>query len=223
MRPKNKSFIEDIFVLFVIGILIYVIYSFFFSNEKAEIENPNNTTIENKLETQKEVSVDDDKKVDDEIQKEEIITQNLQTNILESQKEILEQTNMLSEAKKLVENEELKKEKFEAKPIEAKPIEATTEQTTDLIDEKIKIEQFYQTIREKIISNIDKSSLKTGEYINIRLTILKDGRYEQLTFMDGNKEYFESIKPAIYKAFPVQIEASMKNNFPRYFRMKIEF
>ena len=229
MRPKNKSFIEDIFVLFIIGILIYAIYSFFFSKEETPIENQNNTIIKNKLETQNEGnSEEEEKKIEDLVEeKEEVISQKLQTNISESQKEILEQTNMIMEAKKLVE-EGLKKEKIQDRPIETKPIEVktteiTTEQVNDLNDEKARIEQFYQTIREKINSNIDKSSLKAGEYINIRLTILKDGKYEQLTLMDGNKEYFESIKPAIYKAFPIQIETSMKNNFPRYFRMKIEF
>ena len=122
MRGKNKSFLEDVFILFVVGILIFAIYSIFFSS-----------------------------------------------------------------------------------------------------DEKAKIEAFYQTIREKINSNIDKSALKRGEYINIRLTLLKDGRYEQLTFMDGNKEYFELVKSSIYKAFPVVMPNEIKNNFPRYFRMKIEF
>ena len=50
MKAKNKSFLEDIFILFILGILIYFIYSFFFSSdEKVEIEE-NKTTIEKKIE-----------------------------------------------------------------------------------------------------------------------------------------------------------------------------
>lgn len=176
------------------------------------IENQNSSIIENKLETQNEKTIEEEKKIEEPIieEKEEVISQNLQTNISE-------QTNTI------VENEVLKKQNIEVKPTEVKLSETITEQVNDLNDEKARIEQFYQTIREKIYSNIDKSSLKSTKYVNIRLTILKDGKYEQLTFMDGNKEYFESIKPAIYKTFPVQIENSIKNSFPRYFRMKIEF
>ena len=103
-----------------------------------------------------------------------------------------------------------------------KPIEKT-EQSINQDEEKAKIEAFYQTIRDKINSSINRSNFKTGEFVNIRLTILKDGRYEQLTFNEGNKEYFEQIKPSIYKVFPISIDESLKHNFPRYFRMKIEF
>ena len=40
MRGKNKSFIEDTIILFVIGIIIYAVYSFFFaSDEEGEIQN----------------------------------------------------------------------------------------------------------------------------------------------------------------------------------------
>ena len=215
MRGKNKSFLEDIFIIFVIGALIYGIYSIFFSSEEKVEQEENRTFIEKSVEqTPKEIV--DEKKIEDELEKkeDEVISQ--------TPKQIVEETNLITQNKEeIVETTPLNKEKpiVETKP----PIETSNEQTSNLTDEKAKIEAFYQTIREKINSNIDKSSLKSGEYINVRLTLLKDGRYEQLTFMDGNKEYFELVKPSIYKAFPVQIETSMKNNFPRYFRMKIEF
>ena len=90
------------------------------------------------------------------------------------------------------------------------------------IAEKDNVELFFEIIREKIYKNIEATPINNGEHINIRVTILKDGRYEQLTLMDGNKEYFELIKPSIYKVFPVKIDDSLKENFPRYFRMKIE-
>ena len=215
MRGKNKSFLEDIFIIFVIGALIYGIYSIFFSSEEKVEQEENRTFIEKSVEqTPKEIV--DEKKIEDELEKkeDEVISQ--------TPKQIVEETNLITQNKEeIVETTPLNKEKpiVETKP----PIETSNEQTSNLTDEKAKIEAFYQTIREKINSNIDKSSLKSGEYINVRLTLLKDGRYEQLTFMDGNKEYFELIKPSIYKAFPVVMPNDLKNNFPRYFRMKIEF
>jgi Mn2+/Fe2+ NRAMP family transporter len=48
LKAKNKSFIEDVVILFILGIIIYFIYSFFFSTEeKVEIVE-NKTTIEKK-------------------------------------------------------------------------------------------------------------------------------------------------------------------------------
>ncbi|MDX9961119.1 MAG: hypothetical protein RBS32_06595, partial [Aliarcobacter sp.] len=89
------------------------------------------------------------------------------------------------------------------------------------IDQKDQVELFYETIREKINKNIETTPANEGEYINIKLTILKDGRYEQLILADGNKEYFEKIKSSITKVFPVKIDDNLKDSFPRYFRMKI--
>lgn len=52
---------------------------------------------------------------------------------------------------------------------------------------------------------------------------MKSGKAEQLILLEGNNEYFELIKPSINQAFPVNIDESLKQSFPRYFRMKIEF
>ncbi|MDD3007973.1 MAG: hypothetical protein PHQ70_03775 [Arcobacter sp.] len=257
MRTKTKSFFEDLFILLVLGVIIYVAFSFIFGENENEFSE-NNTSIEKNIENTNFAKQVDDIKEEIEKKLEETIasTQNEPVAIIEqtttnedlNKSEIVEEKvekKPEQEIIKIVENQvepevnnepistEVEKkeitEKIETKPVVAeiveKPIEKTekVEKTEQIDDEKVKVEAFYQTIREKINSNIDKTNLKTGEYVNIRLTILKDGRYEQLTFMDGNKEYFELVKPSIYKAFPVQIETSMKNNFPRYFRMKIEF
>ena len=51
MKTKNKSFLEDTFILFIIGLIIYAIYSFLFSsNENTQTEEPK-ITIEEKVET----------------------------------------------------------------------------------------------------------------------------------------------------------------------------
>ena len=85
---------------------------------------------------------------------------------------------------------------------------------------------FYKSIEDKIYanieSNVDKTLIKDNAFVNIRVTILKDGRYEQLTFMDGSKDNFELFRSSITQVFPLKINDSLKENFPRYFRMKIE-
>ena len=50
MRGKNKSFLEDTFILLIIGILIYSIYSFFFSSNEEDLINENITTVEKNIE-----------------------------------------------------------------------------------------------------------------------------------------------------------------------------
>lgn len=224
MRGKNKSLLEDILILFTGGILIYFTYSFFFSsNEKEEIiENPQ--TIEKKEETITP------QPIINEIKKEEITLPKVESKIENKVEEIQKE----KPAQKIEENT------TKASPITPIPTPvvvekivqkepekpAVIEQTKEL-DEKAKIDAFYKTIKEKIYlnidKNIDKSLIKKGEFVNLRLTIFKDGRYEQLTLIEGNNENFELIKSSITQSFPVIIDDSLKANFPRYFRMKIEF
>lgn len=204
MRGKNKSFLEDTFILLIIGILIYSIYSFFFSSNEEDLINENITTVEKNIEkpTIKE-------QTSDEIKSDEAI--------LEEEKK---DEKLIIEEK--IQNEdkvEVEKNKETSLIEETKVVKKV--ESSD-IAEKDNVELFFEIIREKIYKNIEATPINNGEHINIRVTILKDGRYEQLTLMDGNKEYFELIKPSIYKVFPVKIDDSLKENFPRYFRMKIE-
>ena len=70
---RNKSFLEDIFILFVIGVLIYGIYSIFFSSEEKVEQEENRTFIEKSVEqTPKEIV--DEKKIEDELEKKEELT-----------------------------------------------------------------------------------------------------------------------------------------------------
>ncbi len=241
MTTKTKTFFEDLFVLLVLGIIIYAIYSFVFSDEEKD------EFVENKPVIEKSVENDNfSKPIVDEIKDEEL-EKKVEETITETQKEpsttLIEPTPTdndkttndveRTENKPII--DEIKKEEpiiTTEKIIENKPnvdelSEKPLQKEEQIVDEKAKIEAFYQTIREKIYSNIekniDKTSLKNKESVNIRVTILKDGRYEQLTFMGGNKENYELIKNSIYNSFPVMMDESIKNNFPRYFRMKIEF
>lgn len=216
MKTKNKSFLEDIFIISIVGILIYSIYSFFFaSEEKVEITETK-TSIEKKIDAiiHKEPVVNEIKK------EEEIVTppkvEEANTAVIETPKEVLAPAENVVETKETPVIEEKIEPKVEEK---IAPIEVN--------DQKAKIELFYKTIKEQIYANIhknvDKNQIRTGEAVEIRLTILKDGGYEQLSSTKGDNEYFELFRSSIKEAFPVKIDNSLKESFPRYFRMKIEF
>ena len=221
MRGKNKSLLEDISILFIGGILIYFTYSFFFSsNEKEEIIEPQQS-IEKKEETITP------QPIINEIKKEEItspkvenkVESKIENKVEEIQKEkttVITPTPIATPVVAVVE-----------KIVQKEPEKPAIVEQVKELDEKAKIDAFYKTIKEKIYlnidKNIDKSLIKKGEFVNLRLTIFKDGRYEQLTLIEGNNENFELIKSSITQSFPVIIDDSLKANFPRYFRMKIEF
>jgi hypothetical protein len=216
LRGKNKSFIEDTIILIIIGIIIYAIYSFFFaSTQEVEMQAESNIV---------ERSVSNETQVEKEsISSEKIPDEKINEDIVETQKEeslkIDETTNKMT------------KDVIEVMPedkIEDKLPEKETQIITEVqnLSEITDVELFYKSIEEKIYTNIKtnvaKDLIRNNDFVNIRLTILKDGRYEQLTFMDGNKENFELFRSSITKVFPIKMNDNLKENFPRYFRMKIE-
>ena len=103
----------------------------------------------------------------------------------------------------------------------------TDENSEEVHHEVSNIDDFFDRFEKKVYSNIDrnfdKTTFKRGEFVNIRVTILKDGSYEQLTFLNGNSDYFNKVKPQIEEIFPLKIEENLKTHFPRYYRMKIDF
>lgn len=214
MRGKNKSFLEDTIILFIIGIIIYAIYAFFFASTEEEIQSEP-IAIEQNISTQTQINTEasSDEKADSEKINEDII----QTQKEEVTQEIIEN---IPEEDKVSDKIE---DKIEIKEPEIKPEIRTEIQSVSEISD---VEVFYRSIEEKIYSNIeknvDKTLIKSNNFVNIRVTILKDGRYEQLTFMDGNKDNFELFRSSITEIFPLKMNDSLKENFPRYFRMKIE-
>ena len=113
--------------------------------------------------------------------------------------------------------------------LETKTLEdvKTDENSEEVNHEVSNIDEFFDKFEKKVYSNIDrnfdKTTFKRGEFVNIRVTILKDGSYEQLTFLNGNSDYFNKVKPQIEEIFPLKIEENLKSHFPRYYRMKIDF
>lgn len=217
MKTKNKSFLEDIFIISIVGILIYSIYSFFFSSEEKVEITETKTSIEKKID-----AIIHKEPVVNEIKKEEPIgtppkVEEPNTPVVETPKEVLAPEENVVETKETP----IVEEKIEQKEVEEKTV------PVEVNDQKAKVELFYKTIKEQIYANIhknvDKNQIRTGEAVEIRLTILKDGGYEQLSSTKGDNEYFELFRSSIKEAFPVKIDNSLKESFPRYFRMKIEF
>lgn len=212
MRGKNKSFIEDTIILFVIGIIIYAVYSFFFaSDEEVEIQNEP-AVVERNVSTDSQVDKDS-------INNEKVADEKINEDIIQTQRE--KPVQIEEETKDII--EAIPDDKIEVKKEITKEVKETE---TPNLSEITDIEIFYKSIEDKIYanieSNVDKTLIKDNAFVNIRVTILKDGRYEQLTFMDGSKDNFELFKPSITQVFPLQMNDTLKENFPRYFRMKIE-
>lgn len=225
MNRKSKSFIEDTLVLLVVFGLIYIIYSFFFASEENTQISENPTIIEKQItpvtKEENSVIIEKSEEVNVEVKQED--TKELENTTLEVNPEIVEPETIKEEEVVVVAKEE--------EIIVKKEIEKTEDKIILPISTPTKIsmtiESFYKTIEEKINSNISKNlnkdTVTSPSYVNIRITILQDGRYEQLTYMEGNKAYFDMIKPSILEIFPLEIDESIKDKFPRYFRMKIEY
>lgn len=209
MRARSRNFLEDISVFVVLGILIYAIYSYFFST-------PEYVPLENKTVIEKKVELNQDEKeikVEEEISQKENVKENEDLTIKENQPNEVINKETPSEIEKVEVIEDVKSP------------ESTEEQTAQ-VNSNETIELFYKDIENKINTNISKNLNKKtldslGE-INIRITILKDGKYEQLTLMSGDKNSFDSIKSSVLKVFPLTMPENLKENFPRYFRMKVE-
>ncbi|MCT7567679.1 hypothetical protein [Aliarcobacter butzleri] len=149
--------------------------------------------------------------------------------IEEPKKEVIAQTSNpieISKNNEIVISEEAGKIETKTLDSQIQDIQTNENENRDTND-KTNVDQFFKNFERKVYDNInknlDKSALRSGQFVNIRVTFLKDGGYEQLIYVSGNMGYFNLIKSSIEESFPVVIEDSIKGHFPRYYRMKIEF
>lgn len=221
MKTKNKSFLEDTFILFIIGIIIYAIYSFFFSSNENENEKRDEPIIIEKK-TQNSLA---DKNIENSIK--DIETFDHEETIL-NEKTILNEESIVEEEKIKIDEENLEDKDLLEDSIptsnEEDKLNSDQEKKTEVVisEKKDDLDSFYQNIKDDIYINIKKNPLKNDEVLSIRLTILKNGNYQQLTLLNGNKKHFNQVKDSILKVFPLKIDENLKEKFPRYFRMKIE-
>ncbi|MCK5111160.1 MAG: hypothetical protein KAQ94_06535 [Arcobacteraceae bacterium] len=122
---------------------------------------------------------------------------------------------------------EVKKTQTIEKKPKPKPKAIIANNTIDKKEQTQLINNFLRSTKNTINENIKQllniQTQSTNGYTKIRVTILKNGNFEQLKYMGGDKQYFESIKPAIVKIFPINMEEKIDDQFPRYFRMQINY
>ena len=207
-------------------------------SQRAEILSKQEERVKEDLSTQQEQTTKNEENISTENRniealKQEEIKDKVVENVVEQRVEnklATEQKN--EEPVQQIKDNDHKDETILLEPkttLETKTLEdvKTDENSEEVNHEVSNIDDFFDRFEKKVYSNIDrnfdKTTFKRGEFVNIRVTILKDGSYEQLTFLNGNSDYFNKVKPQIEEIFPLKIEENLKSHFPRYYRMKIDF
>lgn len=207
-------------------------------SQRAEILSKQEERVKEDLNTQQEQTTKNEENISTENRniealKQEEIKDKVVENVVEQRVEnklATEQKN--EEPVQQIKDNDHKDETILLEPkttLETKTLEdvKTDENSEEVHHEVSNIDDFFDRFEKKVYSNIDrnfdKTTFKRGEFVNIRVTILKDGSYEQLTFLNGNNDYFNKVKPQIEEIFPLKIEENLKSHFPRYYRMKIAF
>ncbi|MCT7504574.1 hypothetical protein N5T62_00550 [Aliarcobacter cryaerophilus] len=207
-------------------------------SQRAEILSKQEERVKEDLTTQQEQTTKNEENISTENRniealKQEEIKDKVVENVVEQRVEnklTTEQKN--EEPVQQIKDNDHKDETILLEPkttLETKTLEdvKTDENSEEAHHEVSNIDDFFDKFEKKVYSNIDrnfdKTTFKRGEFVNIRVTILKDGSYEQLTFLNGNSDYFNKVKPQIEEIFPLKIEENLKSHFPRYYRMKIDF
>jgi len=249
MHGKTKSFFEDTIVVIIIAGLAYGAYEAYnvnFNTDDSQ-RNENNTTVtKDNKNTLNEIAlfVDDiindlkpkvviEKTSDDLESKNSIAINELIVEEKEKNKILIEEpiNETVSDIVEKIETENIKTESIKEKSvIEEVKISIKDELPKDKVVEEKKVDlavlnKFKKDLKFNIATNLVKSddldTTQTNE-LKIRITVLKDGGYEDLTFIDGDKTFFEINKENIVKIFPVYVDDSIKEDFPRYIRLSIK-
>ena len=207
-------------------------------SQRAEILSKQEERVKEDLNTQQEQTTKNEENISTENRNIEALKQEeIKDKVVENVVEQRVENKLATEQKheepvEQIKNNDHKDETILLEPkttLETKTLEdvKTDENSEEVNHEVSNIDDFFDRFEKKVYSNIDrnfdKTTFKRGEFVNIRVTILKDGSYEQLTFLNGNSDYFNKVKPQIEEIFPLKIEENLKSHFPRYYRMKIDF
>lgn len=232
LNRKVKSFFEDLIIVVILITVIYGSYSFFIEDSTTTTEN-SQTTIQSFEEPKQDIKeFTQDEAIKDVITDENPDNEN--TNrvppaFAQNRAEESSTTQNVEKPEEIIERVE------RVVPKETTSISSTNRlnliensklEKSGSIEEQMEKEKFYKNLKDKIFINIDKNLDKTifkePVFAEIRVTILKDGRYEQLILTNGDDRFFNSIRSSISSAFPVEIDPILKNIFPRYYRLKVE-
>lgn len=206
MRRKIKIFFEDIGTILIAIGLIYGAYILFFNKDKQEDVQIAQSTIHK---TKEQAIV---KKQTPKIKKEENNT---------SKKVIVIPINKKVETvvKKIIESNITKKIEETKTPVVAK-------KNIKKINIKVLGKFLFNlksTINNKLVDLKSTHKTENNNFTKIRVTILKDGNYEQLKFVEGDKYFYDAAQNDIKELFPLKIDEKIIDQFPRYFRMTIKY
>ncbi len=232
MRGKTRNLLENVGAF---GFLILIIYGVF--NLIAHWVNDSEPDIKAPTHSEQIVEQRD-------VVKQEVTTQ--PKEIVVEKKEIVKNEPEQIEEKENISKEKISINKVEQKTTQEKTTETTQEEVAQQIEDKPKeektetkkgfpsdelikqkfalINRFLRSTKKKINESVSAMEIvanETPRYANIRVTVLKDGGFEQLTLIDGDKEYFDLISDAVLNVFPLEIDERIEDQFPRYFRMKL--
>ncbi len=196
MNGKTKSFLEDTFITVIIILVISTIYyissNYFFQETETETQNTQLIVNSNNTDTINIETIAEEKK------SEEIIEN------IEEVKKI--DTTSISIQKETPNTEEINKKK---------------EKTVNLKKLKLFLDDIQEKISQNIVYSTDINTTQNN-LLNIRITLLKSGEYEQLTFIDGDESTYEANKENIVKIFPLIIDEDIIEEFPRYIRIQLK-
>jgi len=223
MQGKTKSFFEDTIIVLVLAVIIiagYTVYNKY--QEKTSIDETLNSTAKS---IEKFITII--KKVPLEIQKILNAEQNSYSEVL------FADTNTTNIKKINVEeqidvNNTIQKiaPTIEDVNISSVTVSNTVEktiakETLDVILLRDFLKSLKSKLRKSIVQNSELNVTK-NQKLRFRITLLKDGSYEQLKFIGGDKELFETNKENILQNFPVEIDSSIQQEFPRYIRINLQ-
>ncbi|BFU78395.1 hypothetical protein ALC152_16100 [Arcobacter sp. 15-2] len=223
MQGKTKSFFEDTIIILVLAVIIIVGYTLYSKyQDKTSIDEMLNSTAKS---IEKFITII--KKVPLEIQKILNAEQNSYSEVL------FADTNTTNIKKINVEeqidvNNTIQKiaPTIEDVNISSVTVSNTVEktiakETLDVILLRDFLKSLKSKLRKSIVQNSELNVTK-NQKLRFRITLLKDGSYEQLKFIGGDKELFETNKENILQNFPVEIDSSIQQEFPRYIRINLQ-
>lgn len=239
MNGKKKNHLENVIILTILGSILYGIYSFLFSPDKIiikqeiQIEKPtaiSNPIIHQKI-PQSKPKIKDVEKITQNVVE---TTKAVEIKDVEKLKPVVVEINEIENIPTIEDKfseeiiEDISKPTIETKITvtpkstnTTKPIEFSTQ------EQKNATNIFLGDTKSKILNSIlNQSKVKLYNsigYVKIRVTILKDGNFEHLKYMGGDKEFFNSIQDSIKHTFPIYIDEQIRYQFPRYFRMRIDY
>jgi len=223
MQGKTKSFFEDTIIVLVLAVIIIVGYTLYNKyQDKTSIDETLNSTaksIENFVTIIKKVPLEIQKILNaeqnssDEVFFVDTNTTNIKKDDVEEQ---IDMNNTVEEITTIVKDVNV------SSVIVPKTEEKiTSKETLDVTLLRDFLKDLKSKLRKSIVQN-NESNETINQNLRFRITLLKDGSYEQLTFIGGDKELFETNKENILQNFPVKIDSSIQQEFPRYIRINIK-